>query len=168
MVVLETERLILRRFTEEDVNALAAIHADPDVMRFFGGPRTFERTRLRLLDYLRDYEQLGFGKWAVILKGTGELIGRCGPAIEVIEGKGEVEVGYDLGKAHWGRGLATEAARAAVQHCFSVLRRERVIALIHLQNGVSQRVALRIGMHYERDVLWRGSPIQLYAKEQHG
>jgi ribosomal-protein-alanine N-acetyltransferase len=164
-VVCETDRLILRHFTADDLGALAAIHSDPEVTRFFGGTRTPEQTRARLADFLRDYERLGFAKWAVVLRSTGELIGRCGPAIEHVDGTDEVEIGYDLAKQHWGRGLATEAAAAAVEHCFVVLGRPRVISLIDPRNVASQRVAQHIGMTYERDVEWRKRPIRLYSKE---
>jgi RimJ/RimL family protein N-acetyltransferase len=109
VIVCQTERLILRHFTEEDLEPLAVIHADPDVMRFFGGARTVAQTRARLFDFLSAYKRVGLSKWAVVLRNTGELIGRCGPAIEPIEGVEEVELGYDLAKRYWGQGLATEA-----------------------------------------------------------
>jgi ribosomal-protein-alanine N-acetyltransferase len=165
MIVLETRRLILRRLGEDDVEPLAAIHADPDVMRFIGGVRTRAQTQARLCDLIENQRRLGFSKWAVVLRSTGELIGRCGPIVERIDGVSEVEVGYDIARSHWGRGLATEAARAAVEHCLSSLGLARVIALIHPQNVASQAVARRIGMTYERDVEWRGGVFGLHARE---
>jgi ribosomal-protein-alanine N-acetyltransferase len=167
VVICETERLVLRRLTLADLDALAAIMADPEVTRFFpGGPRTREQTRARLDDFLRDYDRVGFSKWAIVLRSSGELIGRCGPAIQPIDGAHEVEIGYDLARHHWGRGLATEAARAAVEHCFAVLGMTRVISIIDPNNAPSVRVAQRLGMTYERDVEWREATFRLYSKSR--
>jgi RimJ/RimL family protein N-acetyltransferase len=164
MIVLETSRLILRRFAPEDVPALAKIHADPEVMRFIGGVRTVEQVRARLADFLEAYDRIGFSKWAVVLRSTGQLIGRCGPSIESIDGVDEIEVGYDFAKDVWGNGFATEAAAAAVRYCSDVLGRTRVIALIDPANEPSQRVARRLGMTDEGAVQWRKKTMRLYAR----
>jgi RimJ/RimL family protein N-acetyltransferase len=164
VVICQTGRLVLRRFTLADLEPLAAIHADPDVMRFFGGPRTVEQTRRRLLDFLDAYERVGFSKWAVVLRETGELVGRCGPAVEHVEGGSEVELGYDLAKRFWGQGFATEAAAASLDHCFSVLGLTRVVSIIHPDNTASVRVARKLGMTEERAVVWRDQSLRLYAK----
>jgi [ribosomal protein S5]-alanine N-acetyltransferase len=164
MIVLETSRLIVRRFAPEDLPALAKIHADPDVMRFIGGVRTVEQVRARLADFFEAYDRVGFSKWAVVLRSSGELIGRCGPSIESIDGIDEVEVGYTFAKDVWGKGFATEAAEAAVRYCFDVLGRTRVIALIDPANEPSQRVARRLGMTDERAVQWRNMTVRLYAR----
>jgi ribosomal-protein-alanine N-acetyltransferase len=112
-VVCETERLILRRLTMDDLEPLAAIHADAEVMQFVGGARTYAQTRDRLRDLIDAYETVGFSKWAVVHRASGAFIGRCGPILERISGVDEVEVGYDLAKSYWGQGLASEAAAAA-------------------------------------------------------
>jgi ribosomal-protein-alanine N-acetyltransferase len=167
MIICETDRVILRRFTMADLDPVAAIMADPEVTRFFpGGPRTREQTGARLADFLRDYDRVGFSKWAVVLRSSGELIGRCGPAIQSVEGVDEAEIGYDLAKHHWGRGLATEAAAAATEHCFAVLGMTRVISIIDPNNVPSLRVAQRLGMTYERDVEWRKAHFRLYSKSR--
>ena len=163
-IVCETPRLVLRRITMGDLEPLAAILGDPDVSRFIGGPRTVEQTRARMQALLRDYDRVGFSKWAIVSKNTGEVIGRCGPAIQVVEGVEEVEVGYDLARGQWGQGLATEAAAAAVKHALEALGLARLIALIHPQNVASQRVARNVGMTYERDVAWRDLTMGLHAR----
>jgi ribosomal-protein-alanine N-acetyltransferase len=165
MVICETDRLILRRFTRSDLDPVAAIMADPEVTRFFpGGPRTRDQTRARLEDFLHDYDRVGFSKWAVVLRHSGELIGRCGPAIQSVDGVDEVEIGYDLAKHHWGHGLATEAAAAAIEYCFALLGMTRVVSLIDPNNVPSLRVAQRLGMTHERHVEWRNASFFLYAK----
>jgi RimJ/RimL family protein N-acetyltransferase len=85
---------------------------------------------------------------------------------ETIEGRDEVEIGYDLAKEHWGQGIASEAALAAFAHCFDVLRLPRVISLIAPENAASQGVARRLGMRHERDVTWRGGRFGMYAVER--
>jgi ribosomal-protein-alanine N-acetyltransferase len=166
VIVYESERLLLRTLTETDLDLLAAIFADPDVTRYIGGPRTREEVRARLEQLIAAYERDGFSKWAVVLRATGETIGRCGPMREAIEGRDEVEIGYDLAKEHWGRGIASEAAGAALTYCFDVLRLPRVISLIAPGNAASLGVARRLGMRHERDVTWRGTRFGLHSVER--
>jgi ribosomal-protein-alanine N-acetyltransferase len=150
--VVETERLILRRFTLDDLEPLAALYRDPEVRRYFPeGTLTKEETR-RELEWIIDvyYVRYGFGLWATLLKETGEFIGRCGLIPWTIDGREEVEVAYLLGKAHWGRGLATEAARAIADHAFGELRIPRLICLVDPENEASKAVAPKIGMTFER------------------
>jgi len=163
IIVCETDRLRLRHFTPQDLDSLAALHRDPEVTRFIGGIKTVEQTRQRLLGWLEAYERYGFSKWAVILRSTGEFIGRCGLSVEQIEGTSERELGWTFARAHWGQGYATEAAAGAMQHCFRVLGHNRLISLIHPQNLASTRVAQRLGMKYERQVQWHDAPADLYA-----
>lgn len=163
MIIYESPRIILRTLIEQDLDALAPILADPDVTRFIGGPRTREQVRARLEELIAAYDRHGFSKWAVVLRATGETIGRCGPIRETVEGRNEVEVGYDLAKEQWGRGFGREAAQAALAHCFDVLRLPRVISLIAPENLASQAVARRLGMRHERDVVWRDRGFRLYA-----
>jgi ribosomal-protein-alanine N-acetyltransferase len=103
--VVETERLILRRLTQDDLEPLAALYRDAEVRRYFPeGTLTEEQTR-RELEWIIDlyYGRYGFGLWATLLKQTGEFIGRCGLIPWTIDGREEVEVAYLLGKAYWGR-----------------------------------------------------------------
>ena len=146
-----------------DLEPLTAMHLDLEVTRFIGG-RTPEQTRKGLCEWIAAYRSLGFAKWAVMLRETGELIGRCGIMPEEYEGISEPELGWTFARAHWGHGYATEAAAAVMKHCFAVLKFRRIISLIDPQNIASQRVAARIGMTFERLVQWKGKPANLYAK----
>ena len=163
-IVCATSRLLLRHFTLDDLEALTAMHSHPEVSRFLGGVKTPEQTRQRLLEWLDDYERYGFSKWAVVLRTTGELIGRCGLSLEEIDGQSEWELGWTFARAHWGHGYATEAAAAVMEHCFRKLGHQHLISLIRPGNLASMRVAERIGMTYDRIVQWNGSPAELYAK----
>src|SRR5262249_8615538 len=162
-IVCQTARLTLRHFTMDDLQPLAAMHSDPEVARFIGGVKTPEQTRQRLLEWLSEYERYGFSKWAVVLRATGELVGRCGLSPEQIDGVAEWELGWTFARAHWGHGYATEAASAAKDHCFNNLGLHRLISLIRLRNFASVRVAERIGMIYERLVQWNNAPADLYS-----
>src|SRR5262249_23071320 len=103
-IVCETSRLILRHFTMDDFEPLAAMHSDPEVSRFLGGVKTKEQTHQRLLEWLSEYERYGFSKWAVILRATGELVGRCGLSPEEIDGVSDWELGWAFGAGRWGKG----------------------------------------------------------------
>lgn len=162
-VVLETERLLLRRLRESDLDALAAIYADPAVTRFLGGPRTREDTHTRLGWMIAAADEQGFGLWATTLRRDGTLIGRCGILVQDVEGTPEHEIAYLLGSEWWGSGYATEAAAAIRDHARSRLGFDRLISLIDPKNAASKAVALRIGMHHERNLSFEGHPTALFA-----
>jgi len=182
--VMETKRLALRHLTIGDLDALAAIYADPQVRRYFPeGTLTHEETREEL-EWIIDvyYGRFGLGLWATVLKETGALIGRCGllpwtaspgaSGVMTLEHPGvdppepdelEVEVAYLLAREYWGRGLATEAAQAIVDYAFADLRLPRLICLFEPENLASGNVARKIGMTFEKDVEVDGEVIPLYS-----
>jgi ribosomal-protein-alanine N-acetyltransferase len=162
-LICETRRLLLREFTMNDLEALTAMHLDPEVCRFIG-LRTPEQTRNGLCEWIAAYRSLGFAKWAVVLRETGEFIGRCGMTFEEYEGVSEPELGWTFARAHWGHGYATEVAAAAMNHWFDGLKFRRIISLIDPQNVASERVAVRIGMSFDRQVQWKGKPTNLYVQ----
>ena len=162
-VILETERLLLRRLRESDLYALAAIYADPAVTRFLGGPRTREDTRTRL--GLDDRGHRRAGIWPV-----GDDSPRRRNAhrpvrilVQDVEGTPGHEIAYLLGSEWWGSGYATEAAAAIRDHARARLGFDRLISLIDPENAASKAVALRIGMHHERDLVFEGHPTALFA-----
>jgi len=163
MTVFETPRLLLRQFTLDDVDDLAAMYADSAVMTFLGGPRSYETTQQHIERIIQNYQEYGFGLWAVIHKGNRQLMGRCGLIPQTIEGQEEVEIGYLLAHAYWGQGLATEAAAAIRDYGFNAVGCDRLISLIDPHNLASQKVALRVGLTYEKDVVLSGKPIRVYA-----
>ena len=162
-IVCETKRLLLRHFTMDDLEALASMHSDPEVARFIGGVKTREQTQQRLEEWIQQYARYGYSKWAVILRSSGELIGRCGLSPEQINGHSEWELGWTFARAHWGQGYATEAATAAMEHSFQKLGHKRLISLIRPGNFPSVRVAERLGMNYEGRVQWNDAPADMYA-----
>lgn len=164
-VFLETERLVLRRFTEDDLDNLVELDSDPDVMRFLtGGPPT-PRAVLQndyLPAYLRYYERYeGFGFWAAIEKGTGEFLGWFHFRPPKGSGPDEVELGYRLRKSAWGKGYGTEGARALIRKGFTELGVRRVCATTYQDNIGSRRVMEKAGMTLVRT--FRMTPAELVA-----
>lgn len=154
MIILETNRLLLRHLVMDDLNDLLALYIDPEIRRYFP-----ERV-LNLADTREELEwhmnghprHPELGLWATIHKETGKFIGRCGLLPWEIDGKLEVEIAYLLDKSFWRQGLATEAAQGILKYGFEKLNLSRLICLIDPDNIASQRVAERIGMTLERRV----------------
>src|SRR5690242_2176295 len=115
---LATPRLLLRQWRDDDADAFAPITADPEVMRYIHDGSTLDRaaTAERINLWRRHWDEHGYGLYAVEVRGTGELIGFTGLAVPLFlpEVMPAVEIGWRLGRAHWGQGYATEAARAVV------------------------------------------------------
>jgi RimJ/RimL family protein N-acetyltransferase len=141
---LETERLLLREWRNEDFDALAGFLADPDVSRYLTGEPVARADAWRSLATTVGHWVLrGFGFWAVERKSDRALIGRVG--LHNPEGWPGLEVGWTIGKEHWGKGYATEAARAAMRYGFLTQPVDRLISVIHVDNKPSQAVAVRVG-----------------------
>jgi RimJ/RimL family protein N-acetyltransferase len=150
-IVVETERILLRRFTEADAGPLAALYGDPRVMRFIA-PQPCSRAEVEstiLPQYLLEYRELadGLGSFAAIEKKTGQMAGRFSlkPANSYGLTSG-TELGYRLDPAFWGRGLATEGARALIRSAFECLDLDRVVATTMADNTGSWRVLEKCGL----------------------
>ena len=167
-MILETVRLVLRPHEMADADALERFLSDPVAMEFYPAPldrRGVEEWIRRNQDrYSRD----GFGKWAMVLKSTGEVGGSCGLVIQEVEGRREIEVGYNVRRDLWGQGYATEAAGALIDYAFGKLDAKRVIAMIRPENRNSIRVAEKNGMVLEKTVFWRDYDHCVYFKERAG
>ena len=156
---LETERLRLRLFTLDDLQIMFELNSDPDIIKYAEATpaRDIHEARQRLEEGpLADYENYGYGRFAVELKETGKVIGFCGikylPEIDL------PEVGFRYLKEYWGRGIGTEAARVCVDFARDDLKIKKLIALIVPENTGSIRVAEKLGMS-------RGPLIHVYDVE---
>ena len=162
---LETERLILRGWRQEDFEPLAAIHADPETMTYVGGVQERNDAWRSLASLAGHWALRGYGKWAVERKADGALLGRVGMINP--EGWPALEIGWTLGRQYWGKGYATEAARAAVDYAFMTQKVDRLISCIDANNIASQAVAKRIGeTKAESSVLRIGGkefPVDIWA-----
>lgn len=166
MIVLQTPRLILRSFSEGDLEAMSALMANPDFMRFSLGVYSREQTAGFLAKVCkRDHEGLP-SQFAVILRADNRLLGYCGFFPQIVDEVDELEIGYRLDPAYWGQGIATEAARAVRDYGFNELKLPRLISLIHPDNKPSRRVAEKNGMTPEKETVWRGFPTIVFGIDQ--
>ena len=166
--MLETERLILRMLTPDDAEVLYHIYHEPDVLQYFtqGPPESIDAGRAAIQRHLLHHEQHGFGLWATVLRESGELIGRCGLLAQQLDGVAEIEVAYLLSRRFWGRGLASEAARAIRDFAFHTLNRSHLVSIIHPRNLASKRVATAIGMTFSRMSRLYDIDVEVFAMTQ--
>jgi RimJ/RimL family protein N-acetyltransferase len=168
---LETLRLLLRRWREDDRDALAAIWADREVWAWLQPGRPYDPAAMdRLDDHLEHWREHGFGLYAAVDRESGEVIGWIGPSHPTFipELASEVEIGWTLRRPFWGRGLAGEGARAALDATFEHLRPPQAISLIHRTNARSSAVARKLGMELAAEVLHPslGDHLQVYRLER--
>jgi RimJ/RimL family protein N-acetyltransferase len=158
---IETERLRLRTFTPDDVDEMLGVYADAEVMRYIPGGVLDARATTRMLAaYASAQATRGFAVWGIVLKSTGRLIGDAG--FNVFAETGEPELGYSLVRDAWGNGYASEAARGCLDAAFAHIGCERVVALVDVDNVLSQRVTARIGMTRIDTIQAHGRPHHLY------
>jgi RimJ/RimL family protein N-acetyltransferase len=163
---LETLRLRLRELRPDDLDALNAIQSDPEHMRFYPHPFSMEESRAWIEKNLVRYEVLGYGLWAVEDKQTGEFLGNVGPTLQQVDGVGEAELGWSITPARARQGIASEAAAACRDDCFTRLDMSYVIALVRPENRPSRGVAERIGMTVWKETLHSNVPHLVYRVQR--
>lgn len=162
---LETERLLLRPLSLDDVDALTVLLGDREALAEWGEPLDLDESKAWINRNLGRYESHGFGRSAVVLKENGELVGDCGLIPTLVEGASETELGWVVRRDNWGKGIATEAAVAWRNYAFEVLGLDRIVSMIGKTNVASRRVAEKLGMRVEREAVWEGLPFLMYALE---
>ena len=162
-VQLETDRLILRQWREEDFDSYAELCADPKVTRYLGEgkPLTRAESWRHMAFLIGHWQLLGYGHFAVEEKTTGKFAGRIGFLNP--EGWPGFEIGWILGPSFWGKGYASEGARRALEYAFNELEQEHVISLIHPKNQPSIRVAERLGEKREGTAEIFGIQVLVYG-----
>ena len=151
-----------------DLDDLLLIVGDPEVMKYLGvqAGATLNRDEARqaLANMIQFWNQHGFGRWGVVDKLNGKLIGLCG--LRLLEGAPELV--YGVSKSNWGRGLATEAAKASLRYGFEELGLERIVAVTRHANEASKNVLIKIGMSYEKEVTHYGVEALCYVATRLG
>jgi len=162
---LETDRLWLCEWSPADLEKSRPIFTDPDVMRYISGgsPRSDAQIREFIARQQNHFRSHGFCLWKLLLKPQARLIGFCGLQPLELDGASEVEIGWRLMKHQWGRGLATEAARVALQRAVEHAHLARVIAIAMPENHASLRVMEKLGMNFERATQKDGFPVVVYS-----
>ncbi|HEX6957200.1 MAG TPA: GNAT family N-acetyltransferase [Ferrovibrio sp.] len=164
---VETERLVLRRFTGRDWEALARLYADDIVMRYMAPgrglprPEAEQRAKSNIHNFNDQWDRRGYGVWAVEDRASGRLLGQCG--LRWIPEAEQTELLYLLTKTVWGRGLATEAGRAALDFAFGSTALERLIALTAPENKASQRVLDKLGFSHSGEQMMGAQKVAWFA-----
>jgi RimJ/RimL family protein N-acetyltransferase len=165
-VVLETPRLALRELTADDLDFVAAMLDDAEVMRFY--PQRYDRAgaQVWIERQIERYRREGHGLWLAVVRDTGAPVGQVGLHNQEVDGVLWPEIGYLLHRPFWGRGFATEAACAVRDHAFAHYGYARVISLIRPDNAASQAVARRMGMGEVGTTEHAGMPHLVFALDR--
>jgi [ribosomal protein S5]-alanine N-acetyltransferase len=153
MTNLQLDGFTMRSLQYSDLDDLAGIWSDPEVTRFLpsqGVPISRENTEKTLQSFLDHWQQRGYGVWAIFETHRSQMVGYCG--LRYLESLNEVEVLYGLNRAYWGRGIATQAAKAAVLYGFNVANLDRIIAMALPDNFASRRVMKKAGLQDEKQI----------------
>jgi RimJ/RimL family protein N-acetyltransferase len=148
LAVVTTSRLLLRPWRDDDLEPYAALNADPRVREFFPSLQTYEESADSMRYIRNHFEDRGFGLWAVEVVGGAGFVGFIGLSVPAFDAPFMpcVELGYRLAFEHWGKGYATEGARAAVASGFMTFGLEEIVAMTTVSNRRSRRVMERLGM----------------------
>ena len=160
---------MLRRQQTSDIGPLVELWTDPEVTRYMGGPRDEGRLRSVFEETAQNSHAVRYDLWPVIEKETSRVVGHSGLLEKEVEGRSEIELIYVLASSVWGKGYATEIGRAMTRYALEDMGIERLIALIEPENSASERVAVKIGMRFEKEVVRSGGVVRkLYGIESSG
>ncbi len=162
-MILTTERLRLRPIERGDLDSLARLNADPEVMKFSLGLLDREQAKEKLDRILATMAERGWDSFVIEHRDDGRFAGIVGLAPQEVDGVEEIELGYRLMPECWGRGLATEAARATRDYAFDTLGLPRIISIIEPENVGSIRVAEKAGLRFERETYKWERTVRIYA-----
>ncbi|GAB3372510.1 GNAT family N-acetyltransferase [Azotobacter armeniacus] len=163
MFISETERMLIRPLSLDDVPSLAEILSDPEVMKHSVRGVCDEAATRRFIEWcLACYESHGVGPWALVEKESRALIGFCGVGPEFVGDVEEINLGYRLAQRYWGAGFATEAACAALAFAFSEKAFRSVVVIVEPEHGASMRVVEKAGFCSFQNVQFYGREVRLY------
>lgn len=166
-VILETKRMILRYQQASDVDFLVGLWLDKDVAKYTGSTHEEDFLRAEFEKTAKDPKAEKYDLWVVQDKQTGKLLGHCGYIDKEVEGKIEYDISYFISPEYWGKGYATEMAQALKDYAFGELGLTRIIALINPENVASAKVAQRIGMKLEKQIVrGEGALRDMYLAEK--
>jgi ribosomal-protein-alanine N-acetyltransferase len=164
---IETNRLLLRHFTPNDIEELYQIYSNPELFKYMVNEISsdkfllWKQTIAIINSIMLNWQKYHFGVWAIVDKKHQNLIGHCG--FKFLENTTEVQIGYLLKKSYWGKGLATEAASAALKYGFEIAHLEKVVAVAKPDNIASRRVMEKLGMNYEKDAYFYKNHVVYYS-----
>ena len=152
MIAIQTQRLILRQWRDQDRQPFAAMNADPQVMKYFPSTLTKEQSDALIDRFIEDIESSGWGFWAAQRIDSGHFIGFIGInySADGLPFAPCVDIGWRLAQAHWGLGFATEGAKAAMDYAFNAINLSKVVSMTPVNNKASERVMKKIGMQKQQ------------------
>ncbi len=161
-----TARLTLRGFRESDAVALHRLMSDPEVMRYFPNPSPppMDKVEQLVSSQISRWQEHQYGLWAVELRESGELVGWNG--LQYLPETDETEIGYLLGRPHWGRGLATEGGLVGMDYGFATLGLGQIVGIVHPENQASQRVLTKLGLALTGPAHYFGMDCLRYAAKR--
>lgn len=165
MMEILSERLLLRPYNDNDLDFLESLLTNPNIMRYIGNGQTRDKEGIRkFLEWIYDTYSLNtnYGLRLIIEKESNKRIGHAGLVPQIINGKKEIEIGYWISQEYWGRGFATEVARRLMEYGKNNLNLGKMIALIQKDNIASQKVANKIGMQLEKEIVLNGKDVFVY------
>ena len=151
--ILETDRLVIRELVSTDTERMYQILSDPITMQFWPEPFDRENAERWIRRSIDAYRELGFGRFAITLKSSGDLIGDCGFMRVEVNGVLENDLGYIIDRQYWGKGFATEAAGACLRYGIDILKMNRIVASMETKHFASKAVAEKIGFQFEREFI---------------
>lgn len=163
IVITETRRLIMGKFTKDDAGLLFRLTGDKRVMRYFPGTLSDHETKQMLATILNQYEQYGYCFWKLLLKTPRKFIGIAGLLHQEIDGIPETEIAYRVMPEYWNNGYATEAAQACKEYAEQVLKKKKLISLIRPDNIASKRVAQKLGARKVKRTVFQGIEHDIYV-----
>lgn len=167
MKIIETERLYLREYEDNDFDKLAEIYSDEETMKYIGKGGAIilnEKDKQKIKDHwLKCYSEWGFGIWSLIEKGSNSYIGNCG--FNKLKNSDEIEIAYLLAKEYWGKGYATEISKAALEYGINKLNLKRIVAMAYPENTASINVIKKLGMKSDGEKEYRGNKFLFFSIE---
>ena len=159
---LETPRLVLRELNTEDASNFYHLNLNPEVIKYTGNPpfKSIEEAK-EFLEHYKEYQKHGYGRWAVLEKNTGNFIGWCGLKFH---DEGYIDLGFRFFQDKWGKGFATESAKACIQYAKDSLNIQELIGRVLPENKGSIRVLEKLGFIYFKKGTCNGIDGSLYYK----
>lgn len=162
-IIVETERLFLRQFTEADAALVQQLNSTPEVLQYIPEPilTSVEEAKYVLVNIILPQYEKNLGRWATHIKETNKFIGWCG--LKWLHENDDIDLGYRFMPAAWGKGYATEAAQATLKYGHDTLNLEKITAHAHVDNIASQKILEKIGMRYVGEGMDAGMPVKGYV-----
>lgn len=168
MYLFETPSLSVRHLCRDDISALTLILSDPEVMKYSIRGVCDEDATRKFIDWcLECYSACDIGPWALVEKGSGDLVGFCGVGPELVDGIEEASLGYRLAREFWNRGLATEAVNGCLDYAFVQGSIQSVVVIIEPEHAASLRVSEKAGFREFIDLEFHDRPVRLYRMSHH-